>query len=217
MGEGAVVSPLLSDIPGADPLHPDAQLTLAGPVAAPTELTVSTDVATGELTITAQQTGVYSLTYQAAFGSAPLAEGPILIVARAPAGSPQEPVTTPEAALLRGQLPTTVDVLAEDYDPSGDLLTLVGATAPSGLQATVVDGEWLRLVATSPTLSGQQIVQYQVTDGVTDPVDGQVTVTWLPQLPPRRRWRPPCMRRCRPGTRPTFPCSRPTRIPPVNR
>jgi hypothetical protein len=184
VGEGAVVSPLLSDIPGADPLHPDAQLTLAGPVAAPTGLTVSTDVATGELTITAQQTGVYSLTYQAAFGSAPLAEGPILIVARAPAGSPQEPVTTPEAVLLRGQLPTTVDVLAEDYDPSGDLLTLVGAIAPSGLQATVVDGEWLRLVATSPTLSGQQIVQYQVTDGVTDPVDGQVTVTWLPQLPP---------------------------------
>ena len=86
--------------------------------------------------------------------------------------------------MLRGQLPTTVDVLAEDYDPSGDLLTLVGAIAPSGIQATVVDGEWLRLVATSPTLSGQQIVQYQVTDGVTDPVDGQVTVTWLPQLPP---------------------------------
>jgi hypothetical protein len=180
VGQAAVLDPLLNDIPGADPLHPDAQIILAGPVAAPTGLDVSTDVSTGQLTLTALQPGIYSLTYQDAFGSAPLAQGQILVDARAANGTPASPVTIPSAVLLRGQMASTVDVLANDYDPAGGLLTVVGATAPAGVEVAVIDGEWLRLVATTTALVGQQLVDYEVTNGNTDPVEGQVTATWLP-------------------------------------
>ena len=184
VGQATVLDPLLNDIPGADPLHPGAQLILAGPVAQLTGLDVTTDVGTGQLTLTALQPGIYSLTYQDAFGSAPLAQGQILVSARTTTGAPAPPVTTPSAVLLRGQMASTVDVLSGDYDPSGGLLTVVGATAPAGVQVAVVDGEWLRLVATTTALVGQQIVEYEVTNGETDPVEGQVTVTWLAAPPP---------------------------------
>lgn len=185
VGQSEVLNPLLDAIPGADPLDPSAKLTLAAPVGGLSGLTVSTDLANGQVTVTAQQSGIYPLSYQAAFGSAPLSKpAQILVDARPPDNALQEPVTTPAVALLRGQLPTTVDVLTGDYDPLGGLLTVVGATAPSGIEATPVDGGWLQLVATTPRLAGQQIVDYRVTNGRTPPVEGQVTVTWLPPLPP---------------------------------
>jgi hypothetical protein len=186
VGEAAVIRPLPNDIAGADPLHPGAQLVLAQPVTPAAGLTASTDLTSGDVTLNAQQAGVYSLTYEVAFGSAPAAQGQILIDARAASGTAVEPVTTPVAALLRGQLATTVDVLAGDYDPSGGLLTVVEANAPAGLQVAVVDGEWLRLEATSAGLSTPEVVDYEVTDGDpgTSPVTGQVTATWLPVLTP---------------------------------
>jgi hypothetical protein len=184
VGQPLTITPLLNDIPGADPLHPSATLALAGPVAGLPTLAVSTNVAAGTLTLTASQAGVYALTYQDAFGSAPLAQTQILVSAHAPAGSLQEPVVLPTSVLLRGQLPSTVNVLTNDYDPAGGLLSVVGVTAPTGLEATVVNGAYLRIESTAPSLTGQHIVTYQVTNGTTEPVPGQVTVTWQPPITP---------------------------------
>lgn len=184
VGRPAVLTPLVNDIPGADPLHPSAVLRLAGPVGAATGLTVNSNLANGQLTVTANQAGIYSLGYQDAFGSAPVAQGQILIIARDPSNTPQSPVTTPVSVLLHGQYPSSVNVLAGDYDPSGGLLTVLSATAPQGFQVTVVQGQYLRVVATSPSPPAQQIVTYQVTNGITDPVDGQLTVDWTKPLPP---------------------------------
>lgn len=184
VGHPALLTPLVNDVPGADPLHPSATLRLAGPVGAATGLSVNTNIANGQLTVTANQAGIFSLGYQDAFGSAPVASGQILVVARDPASTPQSPVTTPVSVLLHGQYPSSVNVLAGDYDPSGGLLTVLSATAPQGFQVTVVQGQYLRVVATSPRPPAQQIVTYQVTNGVTDPVNGQLTVDWTPPLPP---------------------------------
>lgn len=184
VGRPAVFTPLVNDIPGADPLHPEATLRLAGPVGAATGLTVNTNLAKGQLTVTANQAGIYSLGYQDAFGSTSVAQGQILVVARDPSSSALSPVTTPVSVLLHGQYPSSVDVLAGDYDPSGGLLTVLGATAPDGYDVTVVEGQYLRVVATLPNPPAQSIVTYQVTNGITDPVNGQLTVDWTKPLQP---------------------------------
>lgn len=184
VGRPAVFTPLVNDIPGADPLSPDATLHLAGPVGAATGLTVSTNLAKGQLTVTANQAGIYSLGYQDAFGSTPVAQGQVLVVARDPSSSQLSPVTTPVSVLLHGQFPSSVDVLAGDYDPSGGLLTVLGATAPDGYDVTVVQGQYLRVVATSPNPPAQAVVTYQVTNGISDPVSGQLTVDWTQALRP---------------------------------
>ncbi|HET9690701.1 MAG TPA: cadherin-like domain-containing protein, partial [Acidimicrobiales bacterium] len=184
VGAATQVKPLANDVPGADPLHPTAALALAGPVAGLPQVTVATNMTDGTLTVTASAPGVYALTYQAAFGSAPLASGQILVTARPPVTSVSTPVTLPTSVLLHGQLPVTVDVVANDYDPAGGLLTVTGASAPAGISATVVGGRSLRLAATAASLSGQQVVTYSVTNGVTAPVTGQVIVTWVPAPQP---------------------------------
>jgi large repetitive protein len=184
VGKPTAFSPLANDIFGADPLDPHASLALAGPVTGEAAITVATNATTGELTFAASQPGTYSLHYQATFGSGESPVTQILVVAVAPADGSQEPVTTPVSMVLHGQYATTVDVLQADYDPAGGLLSTVGVTAPSDLQATIVDSDYLRIVATTPNPLQHQIVSYQVSNGVTDPVSGQVSVNWVPALPP---------------------------------
>jgi len=84
--------------------------------------------------------------------------------------------------VLRGQYAATVDVLKADYDPNGGLLSVVSADAPPDLQATVVDGEYLRVVATTQQPSRTQVVKYLVSNGMSDQVQGQVTVDWEPPM-----------------------------------
>ena len=184
VGQSVTIKPLLNDIPGADPLHPNATLVLAGPVASVTGLVVSTDIAQGQIQLLASQPGVYSLNYQDSFGSAPLSSTQILVIAKAAANIPASPITLPSAVLLHGQLPSIVDVLANDYDPAGGLLTIVGASAPPGISVSVVKGQWLRVVSTSGQFSGWQVLNYSVTNGLTSPVSGEVLVSWAPPPPP---------------------------------
>jgi hypothetical protein len=178
-----VISPLDNDLFGADPSDPSATLTLAGPVNSTSGLSVQTNLRTGQLTLTAAQAGTYSLLYEAAYGSAVSADTQILVQAVLPAGTEQPPVTSPLSVLLHGQLASTVDVLNGDYDPAGGLLSVVGVSAPATLQATVINGEFLRIVASTSNPVQSQVVTYQVTNGRTDPVTGQVTVLWEPALP----------------------------------
>ncbi|MCU4185606.1 fibronectin type III domain-containing protein [Acidiferrimicrobium sp. IK] len=182
VGQPFVIKPLSNDIPGADPLRPGAVLTLAGPVAPVPELAVTTDITAGTVTVDAQRPGIYLLTYQAAFGSAPLAGGQIMVTAKDPSTAADEPVTVPIAVLIHGQNPSSVDVAANDYDPAGGLLSVVSVNAPPGLSATVIGFRYLRIAATAASLTGQQVVSYEITNGVTAPVSGQVIVTWAPPI-----------------------------------
>jgi hypothetical protein len=182
VGQPIQIRPLDNDLPGADPIHPDAALTLAGPVATPAGATVATDTGTGIVTVTATKPGPVALSYQAAYGAAPFAKGAMLVNVAA-ASNGQAPSVEPDDAVLHGSAPDLVDVLANDFDPSGDLLVVQRAQAVTGggqLQIAIVQGRWLRISALVPQLNPPtQIVHYVVSDGVTAPVTGTVTVTQL--------------------------------------
>ena len=184
VGKSTSFTPLANDLFGADPADPAAKLTIAGPVSAPAGLQVATNVALGTLSFDASRAGIYSLTYRDSFGSALSASTQILVQAVVPAGDPQSPVTSPATVMLHGQYAATVNVVSKDFDPSGDLLTVIGVSSPSSLQASVLDGTYLRIQAVVANPASHEIVSYQVTDGVTNPVVGQVDVLWEPAGPP---------------------------------
>ena len=179
VGSPVTIQPLANDLPGVDPTNPGAVLALAGPVAAVPGSVVSTDQRSGTVMFTAEHPGSFVLSYTDAFGAAPTAAGTIRVQAVAATGRPKPPVTTPGVAVLHGQQPAMVDVLADDYDPQGWILGVTGATAQPGYQATVVDQHWLRISADNPQPGVTSTVTYTVSDG-TGNATGTVAVSAVP-------------------------------------
>jgi large repetitive protein len=171
-GGPVTLQPLANDLPGVDPTNPSARLNIAAPVPAVTGATVSTDLATGTVTFTAQHPGDFFLTYTDAYGAAPTASGTIRVHVIAASGTPKPPVTTPDVAVLHGQQPAVVDVLADDFDPQGWILgitdaapVVAGASGDAGLQVAVIDQRWLRISADNPRPGITATVDYTVSDG----------------------------------------------------
>ncbi|GLZ40410.1 Ig-like domain-containing protein [Actinokineospora sp. NBRC 105648] len=182
VGRPITVRPLENDRPGSDPTDPAARVRLAGDLAAPPGAAVVTDLKTGLVTVTVSRPGTVFLEYSAAFGNAPFAQGSIRIDATAAPDTPLPPVAVPDTAVVRAQLPTLVDVLANDVDPSGSLLVVQTAEAARDdqLKVAIVKGRWLRITALTPALSpNPQVVRYTVTNGLTGAVTGEVSVTQL--------------------------------------
>ncbi len=176
------ITPLANDLPGSDPTDPSAKLTIAAPLPQPVGASVTTDLAGNTVTVIAKHPGTLSLKYQAAFGSAKLSTGIIRVDAVANPARTLPPVAMPDTAVLHGQQAATVDVLANDFDPSGDVLVVQRAVADdqAGLEIAVVQGHWLRIWSTQPVSPGVRLIQYTVTDGQSEPVTGQVSVLQLP-------------------------------------
>ncbi|MBK6885449.1 MAG: hypothetical protein IPH03_02710 [Tetrasphaera sp.] len=192
VGKPAVVYPLDNDIPGADPTMAMAPLALLGNVVPRQKdqdaLRVETDVATGKVTATssAKTPGSYVLAYNATSGSAPSVEGRIRVDFVAQDST--TPILTPDTAVLHGQAPVLVDVLANDRDPLGRVLTVQSASPDGHLQVAVVGGRWLRIVATGiaegkgSKKTKPASIRYTVTaDGHTS-VTSMVDVAVLPAL-----------------------------------
>ncbi len=185
VGQPIELHPLDNDLPGSDPGSPSAQLALAGPVAAPEGLKVDTDVRLGRVTVTASHPGEFLLTYQAAFGNAPFATGKIRINVKPASTTTLPPVAMPDTAVVHGQAPLILDVLANDYDPAGKVLAVQSATAVANngqLQLAVLSGHWLRIKALSSSLGALPLlVRYTVTDGISS-ATGEVLVRQLPAV-----------------------------------
>jgi hypothetical protein len=183
VGRPIVIRPLDNDLPGSDPTDRAARSQLAADVASPGGVVVATDVRSGQVTVTASRPGTVLLDYTVAFGNAPFAKGGIRVDVTAAPTSPAPPVAMPDTAVVRGQQPATVDVLVNDFAPSGGMLVLQQAEVAPGapVQVAIVRGRWLRVDALAPSITpNPQLVRYTVTDGVTAPVTGEVTVTQLP-------------------------------------
>lgn len=175
-GKPFTVLPLLNDIPGVDPSNSDTTLTLAEEVQGWKGATITTDQESGRVTILAPTKGVHYLTYTAAFGSS-VASGTIRVDVFD--DLPDDPVAMPDEAVVRGQQPITVDVLANDMDPAGGMLT-VQTASPSDetmLQVAVVRGRWLRIIPVPEKLDpNPQTITYTVTNGRAE-ARGRVTVS----------------------------------------
>ena len=179
-GSPVTLQPLANDLPGVDPTNPAAKLALAAPVAAVPGATVSTDLADGTVTFTAQHPGDFFLTYTDAYGAAPTATGSIRVHVLPSTGAPKPPVTTPDVAVLHGQQPAVVDVLSDDYDPQGWILGVTGATSGDpDVQVTVIDQQWLRISADDPQPGLTATVDYTVSDG-RGSATGTVAVSAVP-------------------------------------
>ena len=99
-------------------------------------------------------------------------------------------MAVPDAATVRDQAPTMVDVLANDYSPRSDVLVTRSvdiAGASSWLRPTIYQGRWVRLEATSPAplesaeepRTGR--VRYTVSDG-TKTATATISVVQKPPL-----------------------------------
>lgn len=178
-----VLRPLENDIPGTDPTDPSARLQLAGNVTAPDGTTVATSIEAGTVTVTAGAPGTYLLAYTVRYGSANTARGAMRVDVRAASERTGDITAMLDQAVVHGQTATITDVLANDVDPSGGLLTVQSAEADSSdaVQVAVLRGRWLRIVPNRPELRPNPIlVTYTVTNGAGKTAVGSVSVLQLP-------------------------------------
>ncbi len=182
-GRPVVITPLANDLPGADPITPDAVLTLAGKVGQVPGAEVTTNVVKGTVTLRSRTAQTYFLDYQAAYGTAETSTGKIRVDVRAPENPPLKPVAVPDTLTLFGQAGSLVDVLANDVDPAGGLLSVQRAEAitDNQLDVAVVSGRWLRVSARQGELTpNPQIVRYTISNGKLSDIPGQVVVSQRP-------------------------------------
>jgi hypothetical protein len=182
-GAPLTVHPLANDLPGVDPTNREATLTLAAQVPAVPGAAVTTDLAAGAVTFTAQHPGDFFLTYTDAYGAAPTASGTIRVRVLPATGVPRPPVTTPAVAVLHGDQPAVVDALANDYDPQGWILGITEATSTEpGVHVAVVGQRWLRVSADDLVPGMAATVRYTVSDG-RGSATGTVAVSAVPGNP----------------------------------
>lgn len=182
-GKPITIHPLDNDLPGSDPISPDAQLKLAGKVLSNDGGQVDTDIATGTVTFRSDAPKTYFLDYDAAFGNAPFARGRVRVDVRAADHPPKPPVAMPDSLTLYGQSPGMVDVLANDVDPTGQVLVVqtAAATTNGELSVAVVDGRWVRIVASRPDIHpNPQVVHYTISDGDRSGIQGDIVVSQRP-------------------------------------
>lgn len=183
VGAPIKVRPLLNDLPGSDPSTPDADLVLGGKVPQQPGVKVVSDLDSGQLTVTGDRPGTYFLSYDAGYGNAPLDRGTVRVDVKPEPKRSAEPVAMPDTLTVYGQAPGIVDVLANDLDPAGGLLTVQRAAGDRDgqLDVAVIDGRWLRISASQPTLApATQTVTYEISNGASSGVRGEVVVTQRP-------------------------------------
>lgn len=178
VGKPIVIRPLANDLPGSDPRTPDAKLELGGDIAAKANLKVGTDQRSGLVTVTASRPGPYFLDYVAAYGSARVDRSQIRIdVAKDAAGF--VPQTMPDSAAIRGVNPVRVDVLANDADPQGGLLTVQSTRTDADVDVSVIGGRWLMVTPRSARITPNPFtVHYTVSNGFQS-AEGDVTIAQL--------------------------------------
>ncbi len=182
VGKPLQIEPLGNDVAGADPGEPDAVLRLRSEVRPVGPLEVDTDLSTGQVTVTGSAPGTYELTYSAQTGAG-TAPGRVRVdLVAPPEGAP--PVAVPDTATLHDQAPVMLDVLANDYSPSGDVLVTAAVSSDgddSWLQPSIYQGRWVRIEARDPAPLGDDgqgrrgVVRYTVSDG-TARTTGEVDV-----------------------------------------
>ncbi|MXG90890.1 Ig-like domain-containing protein [Nocardioides flavescens] len=120
-------------------------------------------------------TGVqsYYLPYKA-YNDSGTAESFIRVDVLNDATENRPPTAVKDQAVLTGGGSVLVDVLANDFDPDGDVLVVPEVSAPQGIKASLVDKHMLR-IQTTRELTGVERIDYVVSDGLASST-GSVSV-----------------------------------------
>ena len=120
--------------------------------------------------------GTDTFNYTINDGRGGTASASVTITIAAPANRP--PVAVDDTATTAFATPVTIDVLANDSDPDGDALTIVGVTQPAGGTTQIVNNE----VDYQPSraFSGVDTFTYTISDGHGHTATANVAVTVLP-------------------------------------
>ena len=168
-GTTITIRPLANDTDAnGDPL------TLAGVNIERAGPQVTPDLAGGTLSFRSDQEGIYYLTYTVSDGPA-TATG-VIRVDVASSGKRGKPVVEDDMAVLPVGGQVLTDVLANDSDPSGEVLVTQAVTvdASSPLRATVMDHSLLNITAPRG-ITKAETLKYQVSNG-HESAEGVVTV-----------------------------------------
>lgn len=103
----------------------------------------------------------------------------------------QKPVANPDSYGVRPGTTTTLPVLDNDIDPTGDVLLATATTQPSIGRVTSVQGGQALQVTVPATATGSATFKYQITDGHGNSSSSTVTLTVHPtterNTPPGRK------------------------------
>lgn len=150
--------------------------TLAGAESSTPGTSVQTDTVAGLLIFRASAAGTYRVPYKIASG-AKQAEAFVRIDISEPVAN-QPPVAVRDLATVVVGGATVVDLVVNDTDPNLDVLvvTSVGVPPGTGLTVQLLEHRALRITASRLPDAQPVLIDYQVTDGQSSPVSGQVQV-----------------------------------------
>lgn len=170
-GSSASISPMAND---TDPNSDTLRLVSVDDV--PAGITAVMDSTAGTITVDGNTAGTYYLSYTITDG--PTTATGIIRVDVAPTGSDLPPSTEDDLGVLPDGGQVLVDLLANDSDPTGGVLTVQQLDVPTGspLAVALVNRQMVRVTAPSG-LSNPASFTYTVSNGVAT---ASATVTILP-------------------------------------
>ncbi|MDP2445436.1 MAG: tandem-95 repeat protein, partial [Pseudomonas sp.] len=124
----------------------------------------------------ANYNGSATFTYTVSDGLGGLATATVTIGIKAVNDAP---VAVADSAITNEDTSVTINVLANDTDVDGDILTVTGATASNG--TVVVNANNTLNFTPASNFSGTALIQYSISDGKGGTASAQVTVTVTPQ------------------------------------
>jgi large repetitive protein len=165
------VAPNFADLDGntltftATGLPPGATINAAGVITGPLDNSASQGGPNGN--------GVYTVTVTASDGNGGIITSTFVWTVTNPA-----PVATNDTASTNEDAPVTVNVLGNDNDPDGDVLTVTSASAPNG--TVVINPDGTLNYTPNANFTGTDIITYQISDGEGGISTATVTVTVSP-------------------------------------
>ncbi|WP_110588103.1 Ig-like domain-containing protein [Microbacterium suaedae] len=172
-GQQGVVAPLAND------LSPNDERLVLAQVSEVEDATIVPDFTAGTFRFTSGKPGVYYVDYLASLAGMSPVPGLVRVDVVEPEDTVEPPVAVRDVALLPEGGDTLVNVLANDVDPSGGVLVVQSVDVPdnSGLSVSVLGHETLRIAdAGMASEGGQTTIHYTISNGIADPVEGEVTI-----------------------------------------
>ena len=175
-----VIKPLENDV---SPANAQLQLVALDKVGGQQSADFNTD--TGQITFSSGKAGIFYLKYTVQAG-AKTSQGLVRVdVTDRPSADKLPPIAVKDTAYLRGNEPTTVNVLDNDVSPTGKVLAVQSVSVPpqylaKGLVVEVLGSARVRV--TSPAVLTQQVdFTYTISDGTGTATAG-VTIVPVPAL-----------------------------------